>query len=234
MTVATHASNKGHIATYNEGIDWVSADYFSLLSADDYLLPGALSRATRLMGTNQGVGFVFGNAIELAPNGEREFVTPLASLAMGEKECRVFSGREFVTLSGSRNIVPTPTPVIRTWLQKKLGGYRPELPHSGDMEMWWRFAGHSDIGFVNAEQAVYRRHASNMSHAYEASSRLPDILQRKSALEFVFAAHDVALWKDAVVRRKFGINWLGKPFHARAMHSTGQNTTPQTSYSPSR
>jgi len=40
-----HAENKGHIATYNEGIEWASADYMLLLSADDYLLPGALSRA---------------------------------------------------------------------------------------------------------------------------------------------------------------------------------------------
>src|SRR5262245_9653241 len=30
-----HQFNKGHIATYNEGIDWVSADYMLLLSADD-------------------------------------------------------------------------------------------------------------------------------------------------------------------------------------------------------
>ena len=44
-----HAVNKGHIATYNEGIEWVSGDYMLLLSADDYLLPGALARAAELM-----------------------------------------------------------------------------------------------------------------------------------------------------------------------------------------
>ena len=33
---------QGHIATYNEGIEWASGDYLLLLSADDYLLPGAL------------------------------------------------------------------------------------------------------------------------------------------------------------------------------------------------
>jgi glycosyltransferase involved in cell wall biosynthesis len=45
VTLVRHHVNKGHIATYNEGIDWVSADYMLLLSADDYLLPGALDRA---------------------------------------------------------------------------------------------------------------------------------------------------------------------------------------------
>src|SRR5437763_7992755 len=49
VTVIRHTTNKGHINTYNEGIDWASADYMLLLSADDYLLPGALARATNLM-----------------------------------------------------------------------------------------------------------------------------------------------------------------------------------------
>ena len=41
-----HAKNMRHIATYNEGlIDWASADYCLLLSADDLLAP--LAPATR-------------------------------------------------------------------------------------------------------------------------------------------------------------------------------------------
>src|SRR6185437_3108423 len=42
-----HAVNRGHIATYNEGlIGWAAAEYCMLLSADDLLTPSALSRAT--------------------------------------------------------------------------------------------------------------------------------------------------------------------------------------------
>src|SRR5437879_6166396 len=45
-----HATNRGHIATYNEGLlGWAEGDYALLLSADDVLTPGALGRATRLM-----------------------------------------------------------------------------------------------------------------------------------------------------------------------------------------
>src|ERR1700676_2500929 len=36
-----HAVNQGHIATYNEGLDWASGDYTLLLDADDLLTPGA-------------------------------------------------------------------------------------------------------------------------------------------------------------------------------------------------
>src|SRR5262245_8621798 len=38
-----HATNRGHIATYNEGIDWAAADCTMLLSADDLLTQGALT-----------------------------------------------------------------------------------------------------------------------------------------------------------------------------------------------
>src|SRR5437868_6552354 len=44
-----HPTNRGHIETYNEGIEWTSGDYCLLLSADDMLAPGALARAARVM-----------------------------------------------------------------------------------------------------------------------------------------------------------------------------------------
>jgi glycosyltransferase involved in cell wall biosynthesis len=128
VTFLQHITNQGHIVTYNEGIAWASADYLLLLSADDYLLPGAL-----------------------------------------------------IELSGGRNIVLAPAVIVRTELQKKLGGYRPELPHSGDMEMWLRLAAYSSVGALEAYQAVYRRHAANMSLAYTPEH---DLQQRKAALDF--------------------------------------------------
>src|SRR6478735_3073425 len=52
ITFVRHAVNRGHIATYNEGIEWIAAKYMLLLSADDYLLPGALARSIALMDTH--------------------------------------------------------------------------------------------------------------------------------------------------------------------------------------
>ena len=48
VRLIAHERNRGHIATYNEGIDWVGSPYMLLLSADDMLAPGALRRATAL------------------------------------------------------------------------------------------------------------------------------------------------------------------------------------------
>ena len=46
VDVVVHGTNKGNIATFNEGLlDWVDGDYCLLLSADDRATPGALRRA---------------------------------------------------------------------------------------------------------------------------------------------------------------------------------------------
>ena len=61
-----HAANRGHIATYNEGIDWSDGDYCMLLSADDLLTPGALARAAGLMEAHPEVGMTYGQIIRTA------------------------------------------------------------------------------------------------------------------------------------------------------------------------
>ncbi|AWM88943.1 glycosyltransferase family A protein [Microvirga sp. 17 mud 1-3] len=191
VTFHRHADNKGHIATYNEGIEWASRDYFLLLSADDYLLPGALERATLVMESEPEISFSFGNAFLLHEDGELVPMDPMRRLTQTTKH-RTMKGSEFIAFSGAANIVPTATAVVRTSLQKQVGGYRPELPHSGDMEMWFRLAAHGSVGFVNAHQAVYRLHRSNMSQGY-MSNVFPDLQQRKAAIDYFFENDGSAL-----------------------------------------
>jgi GT2 family glycosyltransferase len=192
VTVIRHSTNKGHITTYNEGIEWASADYMLLLSADDYLLPGALNRATDVMDAHPEVGFTFGNAIELSDSGK---ATPIKNIIEGSNDSdkRILEGREFIKLSGADNLVATCSAVVRTDLQKHIGGYRDALPHAGDMEMWLRFAAHASVGFIFAYQGVYRCHGANMSTRYyfisdgriiyKKDCRLAELQQRKSALD---------------------------------------------------
>ncbi|MDD5580549.1 MAG: glycosyltransferase family 2 protein [Methylobacter sp.] len=194
-----HKVNQGHIATYNEGIEWASADYLLLLSADDYLLPGALSRATNLMDNHPEVGFTFGKAITYN-DGD---ILDLTSIRMDVEKWHVFKGLDFIKLSGANNIVPAPTPVVRTELQKKLGGYRVELPHSADMEMWLRFAAHGHVGKTEAYQAVYRRHSNNMSLEYMEKTWLPDLQQRRQALEVFFQNYHHILPNAHQLQNKF-------------------------------
>lgn len=195
VTFRRHAENKGHIATFNEGIDWASAQFFMLLSADDYLLPGALDRASRVMSDKQDVGFTFGNVMVLSSDGTAQRVTPLGQASAAAAR-QPMSGAEFIRLSGGTNIVSTPTALVRTSLQKQVGGYHVELPHTCDMEMWLRLASRSAVGFINDDQAVYRRHVSNMSLGYLGESMLPDLQQRRKAFEILFTQTGAKLTQE--------------------------------------
>jgi glycosyltransferase involved in cell wall biosynthesis len=211
INVIRHSTNKGHINTYNEGIEWASADYMLLLSADDYLLPGALARAANLMDAHPEVGFTFGNVIELSDHGNKTQTKSVIKATKGPDR-RILEGRELIELTGAEgNQVTTCSAVVRTELQKRIGGYRHELPHTGDMEMWLRFAAHSSVGFIFACQGVYRRHSASMSAAYYSVSdgrtiyrkngRLADLQQRKVAFD-IFSEHckDPMPWYEDVCR----------------------------------
>ena len=198
VTYIRHAANKRHIATFNEGLDWASQDYLLLLSADDYLLDGALLRATTLMEQASDVGFAFGNAKVLLDSGRQEAMSAFRELS-DTAGTRVLPGLDFIRSCGATNMVSTPTAVVRTSLQKKVGGYRTELPHSGDLEMWFRLAAHAPVGFIDDDQAVYRIHANNMSSAY-FGDMLPDIQQRQMALECFFESVGLLLPDESRLR----------------------------------
>ncbi|HEY1380946.1 MAG TPA: glycosyltransferase [Gemmataceae bacterium] len=179
-----HESNRGHIATYHEGLDWATGDYTLLLSADDLLTPGALARAGRLMDAHPEVGMTYGRAVAFQGDGPPPAIPPVPD----DYPWRVQTGPEFlgaVCASGA-NPVATPTVVVRTRLQRQLGGYRAELHHSGDFEMWMRFAAHGSIGFVDAPQAFYRWHTSNMTHTYNVGTGFRNLEQMKAAFDVFF------------------------------------------------
>jgi glycosyltransferase involved in cell wall biosynthesis len=179
ITVECHQRNRGHIATYNEGLEWIRGEYALLLSADDLLTPGALGRAVGLLEDAPKVGLVYGRAIhltgpELAParNPSQVQWEIVDGMTWLEQVCRA-----------GRNAVYTPTAVVRTSLQRALGGYRAELPHAGDLEMWLRFAAHADVGrILNADQAYYRVHDASMQRGWYADP-IAELEQRRAAFD---------------------------------------------------
>jgi glycosyltransferase involved in cell wall biosynthesis len=177
VSIIAHSENQGHISTYNEGIAWASADYFLLLSADDLLVPGAFERATAVMDANPDVVLTHGDAIYWY-DGEP---IPKIDAQPGYTWVRQDLVREMCAIG--QNFVRTPTAIGRTIVQKKIGGYRASLPHSGDMEMWLRFGAHGAVARISAVQAIYRKHFSTMSKSYSDES---DLLQRQAAFDCFF------------------------------------------------
>jgi hypothetical protein len=74
------------------------------------------------------------------------------------------------------------------------------------MEMWLRLAARAGVAAVNAEQAVYRRHGSNMSCDYRW---LQDLKERGKALTS-FLEDCGALLPDGAVAQSFLFEQLGR------------------------
>lgn len=179
-----HPENRGPTATYNDGISWAKAPFFLLLSADDYLAPSALARAVTLMKSQPDVVMTYGAAINFFDGDPAPQFDPTVK----DAHWRIQTGQDFVEQNCRRirNLVPTPTAIVRTATQKMIGGYRASLPHACDMEMWLRFAAHGSIAETPMEQAVYRVHGANMSTAYYQSI-IRDYTQRLAAFDVFFA-----------------------------------------------
>jgi glycosyltransferase involved in cell wall biosynthesis len=203
VAVTIHARNRGHIATYNEGLlDWADGDYCVLMSADDRLTPGALRRARDLLDDHPRAGFVYGHAV---------WVTDGASLPPARTRVRgwsVWPGQWWLErlFRQGENPITSPEVVMRTSLLKRVGAFDPRLPHAADMELWLRLAANADVGFIRGvDQAYYRLHQKNMRRAYGA---LLDLRERRSVYETVLDRYGERLPGagdlSAVVHRKLG------------------------------
>ena len=152
-----HETNKGHIQTYNDGLEAVTGDYVVLLSADDLLPPGALTRAVALMEAHPKVGFVYGYA--------RSFTGGPPVVNARVRNWSLWTGIDWLGLAARRGrcFISSPEVVMRRDALQQVGGYDPRLPHSGDLDMWLRTAARWDVGRINGPtQALYRVHDANM------------------------------------------------------------------------
>jgi glycosyltransferase involved in cell wall biosynthesis len=178
VEVIAHAENAGHIATYNEGLlEWADGDYAVLLSADDRLTPGALSRACALLDDHPEVGLAYGHPVHFRHPG------PLPPARSTVRGWSVWPGHEWLErrFRTANGCITSPEVVMRTSLMKRVGGFDARPAHTCDLELWMRLAAHSDVGYVRgADQAYYRLHGQNMSTAMD---QMANLVQRRLAYE---------------------------------------------------
>jgi glycosyltransferase involved in cell wall biosynthesis len=188
VRVLRHSKNKGHIETYNDGLEATQGNYIVLLSADDLLTPGALQRATGLMETYPNVGLVYGH-----PRKFTGAIPPQPHLRV--RSWSIWPGREWVRLLTLRGFscVQSPEVVLRASVHQKIGCYRPDLPYSADVYMWLRAAAISDVGRVNGPDQAFRRvHVRNMSGT-RFDTALVDLTERVKAFESFFRGPGASL-----------------------------------------
>jgi hypothetical protein len=158
VEVVARRRNLGPHASFNEGIDWASSKYFLVLCAADLLTAGCLERAVSVMERHSNLAFAYGHAIWQRPE------VPMCDLDSKAAAWRVVGGADLIErfCRTANNHVTGPV-VVRTVMQKLAGYYRPELPHTGDFEMWMRLARLAPAAETKAAQGVLRIHEPNRS-----------------------------------------------------------------------
>lgn len=175
-----HEQNLRHIATYNEGFEWSSGDATLLLSADDLVTSGALTRAAAIFEQHPDVSLVCGKQIVFND-------VPPPAPPVGAWQHRVVPGSQFIDqmCRTASNPVATPTAIVRTRVLHEIGGYDPSLPHTADMHYWLRCAARGSVGMIDADQCFKRMHGANMQVEY-VTHRIRDLDQQWLAIRRFF------------------------------------------------
>ncbi|HWA00955.1 MAG TPA: glycosyltransferase family A protein [Caulobacterales bacterium] len=182
VTFWRNEQNLGHIKTFNRGIlDWVEADYYTLVSADDALTPGSLARAAAVLSAHPDVHLVYGMAVIIDDDDALPGIEDAA-----EATYQIISGRDFLKQSCEWGTpAASPCVLLRTSQQKALGGYCDKMIHTSDMEMWMRFATRGPVGIVRDPQGYYRWHGANMTLKH-TSGAMRDARLRIFTCQYVY------------------------------------------------
>jgi hypothetical protein len=181
-------TNLGLIGTANVGLDWAEGEFSLLLSADDLLTPGAFARAAEVMRRHPRVGLVYGQAPYWNDGG------PLPRVTGRWTGTRLWAGGDWArtVCRAAQNCISSPEAVVRTSVQRAVGGYDPVCHHASDLNMWLRIAAVSDVAYIRgAPQAIYRIHADSMFRSDH--SPLRDLSERRKAFDSFFASGAQAL-----------------------------------------
>lgn len=150
-----HATNIGHLRTYEEGIEEARGSLLVILSADDIAVGRftLASQARALTSQSESV-FAYTNFLIIDPNGVTlAKVKPLWSPDR-QQLFRLLLRKSFIMHSGT---------MFRREAFVEVGGFDPRLTHAADWDLWLRFlASGYRATYVPDGCYGYRVHARNM------------------------------------------------------------------------
>ena len=140
----------GAIGTFNRCLGLASGDLVHLLHGDDAVLPGFYTAMERALSEPSVVAAIC-RANDVDAAGATRYVTRSYRTGTGVWE-------DAVEALAASNRVRAPGIVVRRSAYEAVGGYRTDLPHAADWEMWTRLAAHGPVVFVDEVLACYRKH----------------------------------------------------------------------------
>jgi glycosyltransferase involved in cell wall biosynthesis len=178
IRVQRNEQNRGLIATANSGVLAAKGEYVVLISADDVQAAGWLDRGVALLEANPRAVLAYGPVLRFP--GE----VPPVRATRGSRPT-IHKGLDFIRTACARGIngIVCPEAIVRTSAQLEVGGYRPDLPYSSDMEMWLRLATIGDVIQDRGDYAAFTRISPQSMSAVAESSTVRTLQIRRDAFD---------------------------------------------------
>ncbi|WP_277454066.1 glycosyltransferase [Janibacter sp. DB-40] len=185
-----HSVNRGAVATFNRCIALARGELVHLLHGDDETLPGFYTAMEEALLPSRAVAAVC-RVQDVDAEGGHLYTT---------RSYRDGTGvwTEALDAFAVSNRVRAPGIVVRRSAYAKVGGYRTDLPHAADWEMWTRLAAHGPVLFVDEVLARYRRH--HASHTSTLVRTGANVRERVQAIG-VISTHVPPSRRGPTVRR---------------------------------
>ncbi len=141
-----------------------------LLHQDDFVFPGFYSRMEQAFRADRRIGMAFCRS---------RIVNASEDTIKTSSRLRWLPGvmSDWIATIGERQRLQTPGAVVARTTYETLGGYRSDLCHAVDWEMWVRIAAQFPVWHEPAVLAAYRRHDANESSRLFSSGAIwPDLV----------------------------------------------------------
>jgi glycosyltransferase involved in cell wall biosynthesis len=178
ITLHAESENRGLANTWNRCIERARGHWVHILHHDDTVLTGFYERLYHGITCNPDVGMAFCRSAIIDANGHWKTLGPLESPTPGvllDWLDRVATGYH----------LECPAVVVKRATYERLGGFRPELVCSLDLEMWVRIAAHGPVYYEPQILALFRRHGDNVS-----------MMQERTGANMQDMARAISIWKN--------------------------------------
>lgn len=186
-----HATRQGAPGNFNACVRLARGHWVHILHGDDAVRPGFYEAVGRAARSTSGLGAAFCRTIVMSPDGHWLRISPLEAERPGVIP-------DMLARLAVQNRIMTPAIVVRREAYEAVGGFRPELIHTADWDLWKRVAARFPIWFQPEPLALYREHqASDTARLMAAAKHLED-LRRAIALGAQYLPREKAsVWTKA-------------------------------------
>jgi glycosyltransferase involved in cell wall biosynthesis len=213
--------NLGPVGNVNRCLERASGEYVGILHHDDVMLPENLERKVRVLDTHPEIGFVHSNMMLIDSGGAVVRPHSWSEDARGDSvERGIIAFRRMLDRAHFGSTIFIGTVLARRTCYEQLGGFRAELRHCNDSEMWMRMLLFQDVACLGEPLVKYRVHPMSASSAFGDYASISYLREHYAAVGMVFEKYRERIPEaDALktrVSRAFADRALG--LAARAFH----------------